>query len=82
MIRKAPAVQWAAFRRRVLHTRMPRRASSSSTDVLPRKTDMTKEDLAEAVRRLVGYYADEGAGRKTILAEIEDMAQAMREALD
>ena len=43
---------------------------------------MTKEDFAEAVRRLVGYYADESAGRKTMLAEIEDMAQAMREALD
>ena len=45
---------------------------------LPREALMTKEDFAEAVHRLAGYYADEGPGRKTMLAEIESMAEAMR----
>ena len=44
---------------------------------LPRDTHMTKEDCAETVRRLVRYYADEGPGRETMLAEIESMAQCV-----
>ncbi len=44
---------------------------------LPREADMTKEAFGEAVHRLAGHYADEGPGRHTKLAEIEDMAQAM-----
>ena len=44
---------------------------------LPRDTHIAKEDCAEAVRRLVRYYADEGPGRETLLAEIENMAQCV-----
>ena len=45
---------------------------------------MTREDFAEGLRRLVGYYEDANRGldRETLVAEIEDMAQAMRETED
>ena len=47
---------------------------------LPREADMTKQDFAEAVCRLVGYYADEGIGRETLPAVIEGMAAVVLKA--
>jgi hypothetical protein len=41
---------------------------------------MTANDFAEALRRLVGEAEDAGLDPQEILAEIEDMAQAVREA--
>ena len=39
---------------------------------------MTSEQFAEALSRLVGRAEDAGLDPEKILAEIEDMAQAMR----
>ena len=43
---------------------------------------MTQDEFAEALRRLVGYGGDEGLDRETMLALIEEQAQAMRECDD
>ena len=43
---------------------------------------MTSDEFAEALRRLVGYGADEGLDRETMLAVIEEQATAMRECDD
>ena len=44
---------------------------------------MTAADFAEALRRLVSYYEDEGGlDRETMLALIEEQAAAMRECDD
>ena len=39
---------------------------------------MTSDEFAEALSRLVGEAEDAGLDPETVLAEIEDMAQAMR----
>ena len=43
---------------------------------------MTQDEFAEVLRRLVGNGGEEGLDRETMLALIEEQAQAMRECDD
>ena len=51
---------------------------SSATGTHALETTMTQEQFAEALARLVAEAEDAGLDPEKILAEIEDMADAMR----